>query len=516
MGIEDRYKAVILDLDGVITRTAEVHARAWKRMFDEYLEFRRSHGQAPFEPFVLEKDYPEYVDGKPRLEGIRSFLASRGIELPKGRPEDDLASQTLLGLGNRKNGMFLEIIRSDGVGIYEDSVEQIKRWRSRGLRTAIVSSSKNCREILESVGLLDLFEVRVDGVVREQLGLTGKPAPDIFVRAAEELGVLPSESVVVEDAKSGVQAGRAGGFGLVVGVDRTGRRHRLLNKYADVVLTDARKLNDDNELTRNSTTLPSALAEGLELAEHLKEKRPAVFLDYDGTLTPIVKRPELATLSDTMRGTLKELASRCQVAIVSGRDRKDVKQLVGLDDLVYAGSHGFDIEGPGLQMDHEEARGFLPVLDKVERELNARLETVTGCLIERKRFSIAVHYRLVDEAEVDGVEAVVNDILGECTSLRKGLGKKVFELRPGIDWDKGKAVFWLLEALDLDHDGVLPIYIGDDVTDEDAFRALSGRGIGIVVAESDRPTHAHYTLGSTDEVGQLLHELNRLLLGRSS
>jgi alpha,alpha-trehalase len=204
------------------------------------------------------------------------------------------------------------------------------------------------------------------------------------------------------------------------------------------------------------------------------------------------------------------------VAIVSGRDRKDVKKLVGLDDLIYAGSHGFDIAGPDLSMDHEEARGFLPVLDEAESELNVRLETVNGCLIERKRYSIAVHYRLVDEADVDRVEAVVDDVLAKHSTLAKGLGKKVFELRPGIDWDKGKAVFWLLEALGLRNEGVLPIYIGDDVTDEDAFRALAGRGVGVVVAESGRPTHADSTLNDTEEVGQFLQELNRLLMRRAS
>lgn len=234
------FDAVIFDLDGVVTRTATVHARAWKRVFDEYLE-RRAEG-VPFEPFAIETDYPRYVDGKPRYDGVRSFLASRGITLPEGDPSDGPDQETVCGLGNRKNLLYNELLDAGGVEVFEDAVEQIRKWRVLGLRTAIVSSSKNCAAVLRAAGLSDLFDVRVDGVAADELRLPGKPAPDFFLKAAELLGVEPARAVVFEDAVAGVQAGRAGGFGWVVGVDRVGAKEALLASGADIVVGDLRQL----------------------------------------------------------------------------------------------------------------------------------------------------------------------------------------------------------------------------------------------------------------------------------
>jgi len=240
------FDAVIFDLDGVVTRTASVHARAWKRVFDLYRERLLARGEAAFEPFSIDVDYPRYVDGKPRYDGVRSFLASRGIELPEGTAGDGVSDETVRGLGDEKNRLYNEMLEAGGVEVFDDTVEQIERWRSMGLETAIVSSSKNCAAVLEAAGLTHLFAVRVDGREAERMGLEGKPAPDIFVKAAELLDVKPERAVVFEDAVAGVQAGRSGGFGWVVGVDRVGDAGAALRAAgADVVVSDLREIRTE-------------------------------------------------------------------------------------------------------------------------------------------------------------------------------------------------------------------------------------------------------------------------------
>lgn len=232
------FDAVIFDLDGVVTRTASLHARAWKQVFDEFLARWKWGNGGAHVPFDIEDDYTQHVDGKLRYDGVRDFLASRGIELPEGDPADGPDVETVCGLGNRKNVLYNELLEQGGVEIFEDTVAQIRAWRAMGLKTAIVSSSKNCSTVLQVAGLTDLFDVRVDGVESARLGLEGKPAPDIFLKAAELLGVEPTRAVVFEDAVSGVQAGRAGGFGWVIGVDRVGARDVLLANGADTVVSD--------------------------------------------------------------------------------------------------------------------------------------------------------------------------------------------------------------------------------------------------------------------------------------
>ena len=255
------------------------------------------------------------------------------------------------------------------------------------------------------------------------------------------------------------------------------------------------------------TDLPSALDRADEIEKLANEKRVAVFLDYDGTLTPIVERPEDATLADKTRQAVRKLAEQCTVAVISGRDLKDVQQLVGVKNIFFAGSHGFDIAGPDdWQLQSEKGSKFLPALGEAEQELRARLQGIQGSLVERKKFSIAVHFRQVADDRVEQVEHIVDRVLNDHKGLRKGFGKKVFELQPEIDWHKGKALQWLLEALDLNDTDVLPIYLGDDVTDEDAFEVLRDRGIGIFVKGEGGPheTAARYTLEDPDEVREFL------------
>ncbi len=262
---------------------------------------------------------------------------------------------------------------------------------------------------------------------------------------------------------------------------------------------------------RLAAELPSALQSSDEIAAHLAGKRPVMFLDYDGTLTPIVSQPEEAVLSNAMRQVLAELAGLCTVAIVSGRDRADVEPLVALDGLIFAGSHGFDIAGPDLRMEYEGGRERLPDLDSAERQLHERIDPIPGARVERKRFAIANHYRNVADQDVPRVERAVRDVFAGHERLRLSHGKKVLELRPDIDWDKGRAVFWLLAALDLQGDDVLPFYLGDDVTDEDAFAALGRRGIGVIVGNPPYKTNASYSLEDVDEVRQFLDQLVNLM-----
>ena len=489
-----RHDAVIFDLDGVITRTARLHASAWKAMFDEYLERR---GQPPFD---READYRNYVDGKPRYDGVESFLESRGIDLPRGGPDDPPGRETVCGLGNRKNALFMELLEREGAEAFESSIDFIRALRRAGIRTAVVSSSRNCVPVLESVGALELFDAKVDGVDAGRLELQGKPAPDIFLAASRQLGVRPERAAVVEDAQAGVAAGHAGGFALVIGVDRAGQAAALREHGADVVVKDLAEL-----AVAEPQTPPDALESLREIVGALSGKRLALFLDYDGTLTPIVDRPELAVLSEAMRASLRRLAGFCTVAVISGRDLRDVRSRVGVEGLHYAGSHGFDIAGPdGRGHAPEAAEAALPELDAAEADLHGRLDELPGALLERKRFGLAVHYRLVAPDRAGEVEAAVDAVLQDRRGLRKRGGKKVFELLPDIDWDKGAAVNWLRESLDLEGDDVLTVYIGDDLTDEDAFKVLQDGGIGIAVMDAPRPTAARYRLKYPEAVGRFL------------
>ncbi len=235
---ECSFKAVIFDLDGVITKTAVVHAAAWKAMFDEFLQVWAEQNGEAFKEFTYEEDYLTYVDGKPRYKGVQSFLESRGINLEFGDASDGTDKETVCGLGNRKNIKFVDVLKSEGAEVYQSTVDLIKELIAKGVRIGVASSSANCQYILQSTGLEELFETRVDGVVSKELGLKGKPEGDIFVKAAENVGATPDVSIVVEDAVSGVQAGANGGFGLVIGVARENNEDDLKSNGADVVIDD--------------------------------------------------------------------------------------------------------------------------------------------------------------------------------------------------------------------------------------------------------------------------------------
>ncbi|HEX2303579.1 MAG TPA: beta-phosphoglucomutase family hydrolase [Gaiella sp.] len=242
LGLPNGVRACLFDLDGVLTKTATVHAAAWKQMFDAYLRERAERTGEEFVPFDPKADYGEYVDGKPRGDGVRSFLESRGIELPEGSPDDPPGAETIHGLGNRKNELVVRLIREQGVEPYEGSVRYLEAVRDAGLRRAVVSSSANCHDVLIAAGIDDFFEARIDGVVAKRDHLKGKPAPDTFLAAARELDAAPGEAAVFEDALAGVAAGRAGNFACVVGVDRLGQADALCEHGATIVVSDLAEL----------------------------------------------------------------------------------------------------------------------------------------------------------------------------------------------------------------------------------------------------------------------------------
>ena len=495
----EAFDLVVFDLDGVVTRTATVHAAAWQRLFDGFLEHRDGSG---YQPFDVTADYLAYVDGRQRYDGVRTFLASRGIRLPEGTPADPPGEATVCGLGNAKNRSFLAALEGTGVAVYEDAVDLIRRLRDAGIAVACVSASENCAAILERAGIADLFDVRVDGLDIVRLHLAGKPAPDTFLEAGRRLGVAAARAAVLEDALVGVEAGRAGGFARVIGVDRAGHADAFLAHGADVAIDDLSRVR--------VTSLPSAL-DRLPAIAAAAGPRPLVALDYDGTLTPIVDRPEDARLPAGTRRALQRLAGLAEVAVVTGRDLETIRGFVDLD-LHFASDHGFVLSLRGGQpTGFAAADALLAEVDDAERALRAAVAGIAGCLVERKRYSVAVHDRLVAAAERRQVADAAARVLAAHPRLVLARGKRVLELRPDLAWDKGHAVLLLAERLGRAPEAV--VFAGDDLTDEDAFRAIRGRGTGIVVGRPGRPTAASHRLDDPAAVCRFLTGLADRLEG---
>ncbi|NQT00019.1 MAG: trehalose-phosphatase [Candidatus Omnitrophica bacterium] len=500
------FEAVVFDLDGVITQTASLHATAWKSAFDQYLRLREKRDGEPFREFTHQHDYLPFVDGIPRYDGVKRFLQSRQINIPFGSPEDSPDQETICGLGNKKNAVFSQLLKEQGAQSYPSSIELVKSLRKSGIHVGVASSSKNCQTILQSVGIEELFETRVDGLVSAKLGLKGKPESDIFVKAARNLGVSPEKAVVVEDASLGVAAGRNGGFGLVLGVARKDNQSELTANGADIVVSDLSEI-DIKGMDQWFHRKPRSLFGSFPELDLLNAERLVFFLDYDGTLAPIVERPELAVISEKMREVVQRLAEQHTVAIVSGRMKQDVQKLAKIEDIFYAGSHGFEISGPNLSMVQPEAKQAIPLIAQIQSDLTEKLKNISGVLIEQKKYSVAVHYRLAEARHLVKIQQEVDNVIQNNRTLRMISGKKVFEILPDIDWDKGKAVRWIMQALKLSWSQSRVIYIGDDTTDEDAFRIVRTRGIPILVADQPRASAADFQLFSTDEVRKLFEKV---------
>ncbi|MGY1938428.1 trehalose-phosphatase [Nocardia gipuzkoensis] len=503
-----RHDAVIFDMDGVVTDSASIHAAAWTELFDSFLNQRPAGAGQDRSPFT-EDDYLRYVDGKPRYRGVADFLAARGIALPWGRPSDSDRAETVCGLGNRKDHLFLEQVSREGVRVFESTVTLVRRLGEAGIRTGVFSASRHCAEVLTAAGVADLFTVRVDGIDAERLGLPGKPDPSMLLEAARRLGAEPDRTVVVEDAEAGVAAGRSGGFALIIGVDRHAGTDRLLAQGADIVVADLAQVRLCGGFRRISE-LPDAMERWSRIVDLLGTEKLAVLLDFDGTVAEVVADPADAEPIDGVATVLTTLATQCPVAVISGRELTDLQDRVGVDGIWYAGSHGFELMAPdGARHVHDAMPGAERALAEAAGELRRILHDITGALVEHKRFAVAVHHRNVAAENVGRVVAAVHQA-GHAAGLRVTHGRRVTELRPDVDWDKGTALRWILDHLTAP---VLPIYLGDDLTDEDAFDAVEADGIAIVVRaeeSGDRHTAARFSVAGPRQVRDFLERLAEL------
>jgi trehalose 6-phosphate phosphatase len=331
-----------------------------------------------------------------------------------------------------------------------------------------------------------------------------------LVEAANQLTVRPGRCAVVTAVENGVAAARTGGFALVIGIDSTGHRDALTSSGADAVVGDLADI-----VVRTGDRRMSELPDGLAALDVAAERQPAVFYDFDGTLSEIVEDPASARLSDGSADALTALCAQCPVAILSGRDLADVRERIGLPGLWYAGSHGFELTGPdGAHHQNAEAAESIPVLAEAAAELADQLARIPGVVVEHKRFGVAVHYRNAARDRVGEVAAAVRSA-GQRTALRVTTGREVIELRPDVDWDKGKTMRWVLDYIADDRgSSLLPIYLGDDITDEDAFDAVHDDGVAILVRHNDdghRATAAGYALDNPDRVREFTERLARQL-----
>ncbi|MGF1457070.1 MAG: trehalose-phosphatase [Alphaproteobacteria bacterium] len=483
--------ALLLRLDGVLASLGSLHAVAWKRLCDE-IQADAAAGH-PFTPFDTLAEFQSRFAGRPAARALSAYLDEKGIAVPVGADGDPDTAMTLHGLLARRLRYVLEAVDTEGVEIFPGSVELVAFTRERGFRIAVVGDGASEETVLTQTGLFEL----VDGPTVSET----EPGAG-FLHAAQRLELPAARCAVVDVLPTGIARARADGFGLVIGLDRNGDPTAHQGALADLVVTDLSELMPGGGP-------PRALACLNAITTGLSRRKVALFLDYDGTLAPIVDRPEDAVLPAETRAALESLSQVAMLAFVSGRMKDEVRAFVGLENVFYAGSHGFAIEGPdGLDFVQEDGRAIMPVIREAALGLTRDLADLPGTRVEDKHFAVAIHYRLVASERVPEVEAAVDRAVARFPALRKSGGKMVFELRPRVDWHKGKALDYLLTVLGLTDDTVLPIYIGDDVTDEDAFEALQGRGIGICVKDQPAPTAAAFRVRDPAEVCQFLRRLD--------
>ncbi|MGA9493589.1 MAG: trehalose-phosphatase, partial [Mycobacterium sp.] len=395
------------------------------------------------------------------------------------------------------------LTEANDVPASESTINLVRRSRNAGLATAVYSVRPGGQQLLKSAGIDDLFGVCVEGVQAA-----------VLVEATRQLGVRPQRSVLVDDAGAGTAAARAGGFAFVIGVDAV-NADRLLGCGADVVVAYpdevAVRAGD-----RRISQLPDAVESYGQIVGVLGAREPMLFLDYDGTLSPIVADPSAAALVDGARQALESLASQCPVAILSGRDLADIRARVPIPGIWYAGSHGFELTGPdGTYHRNEAAAAAIGVLEGAAAELSQILADIPGVRVEHKRFAVAVHYRQVAPEHIGEIVSATHK-LGQRDGLRVTNGRMLVELRPDIDWDKGTTLAWIRDRIDA-KGRLLPIYIGDDLTDEDAFDAVQFDGMGIVVRhdeDSDRKTAARFALQSPDQVREFVQRGSKWLANK--
>jgi beta-phosphoglucomutase family hydrolase len=435
------FKAGIFDMDGVITKTAIVHADAWKMVFDEYLRILEKRDDKPFQEFT-HQDYLNYVDGKPRLKGIASFLESRGITLSLGSEKDTLEDETIYAIGNTKNKKFRNVLETKGVQLYEPTVKLIKQLKSGGLKVAVVSSSKNCKFVLEAAEVLHLFDTRVDGVIAKDLGLEGKPEGDIFVKAAYDLGTTPAESIVFEDAISGVQSGRNGGFGLVVGIARSDNIKDLIENGADIAVTSVSMIDLD-KIQKWFMKKPGLIGSGAQAQQAEDAFKPEagkleinpVYLNsfeqiYSREKQKIIFISRSCMLEGQTEDILKDLAEHNIIVVYDHKPCMQISEITGAKNIHYLGSDGFTIYGEGS-----------PVALFPDQE---------------------------------------------------------------IAKDPGETVRWFIKTGDLDWNEAQVIYIGAGIEAESAFRKVNTRGVSILISEKEVVSSANYRISSARDLEKIL------------
>ena len=506
------FAAYIFDLDGVLTQTQDLHARAWEKMFNEFLAQRRKSqkNDEDLASFRVPSDYRKYLDGKPRYDGVRSFLSSRKIQLPSGNESEGENYHTITGLGLTKDKYYQDLLKREGPGVIFDSLTFLHKLKEHSVPMAVVSSSKNCRMILEQTGMDGLFSSIIDPDLADAKKLRGKPEPDYFIEAAKVLRTAPENCIMVEDALSGIEAGKKGKFGRVVGIRVNGDKQgmdELKSAGADEVVSSLWDIEEAVDLLK----IPHALT---SLDQILSESRNYfLFLDFDGTISAIAPEPSEAKPLEGITDIIRSLAFKMPVCIITGRDTEVIKGLINLPQVYYAACHGFEITGPGhYHYDLQEARAVIPELDRAQRELMREFEGEQGLIIERKKFGLAIHYRMVhDREKVPSLLARVENYSKSHRKLKAKPGEEVLELIPAIDWNKGRALQKLYEVLQISQDQIFPLYFGDGKTDEDAFAVIAEKGIPVLISPERRPTFARYYLEDPLQTKKFLELLDSKL-----
>jgi trehalose-phosphatase len=384
------------------------------------------------------------------------------------------------------------------------SPEHLSGWKDSYTRIVVIHTQEESSEKMSG---------KLDGVVEFEYTAERDSSPRKTLDSVlKRLDVPAGQTGLVAEDPDYISTAGNMRMAMVIGIpDGTPHKAPLYEKGANLVmeqLEDIGVYKGSNETCSFSQSLPNVFADLNKFETPFLDRKPVFFLDYDGTLTPIVKDPSGALLADDMRDLLRELSRLYTVAVVSGRDMDDIVQFIQLDGIIYAGSHGFRISGPGgLYMEHEKAKTLLSRLDEMEEHLKKTLENeIQGVEVERKYFAIALHYRNAPPKSLERIRKEVHGLIGDHREFKTGRGKKILEIKPALKWHKGKAVEWILDRLDLsDTEKYIPVYIGDDVTDEDAFRSLADKGIGILVGTHSMPSAAHYQLGNVEEVKKFLH-----------
>lgn len=479
-------KAIIFDLDGVLTETQKLHEKAWREMFNAFLP----------EPLSGD-DYRRYLDGKPREVGIRSMLSARNIQL---------GDEEIHALGKEKNKLYIEALKKEGPHLIDESFSFVVRMFAKKLPMAVVSSSRNCRMIMEETNLIQFIPVLVTPEEADIKNLRGKPDPDYFLEACRLLKVAPSESIMVEDAISGIEAGKKAGFGKVVGIkirnDPQGL-NELKSAGADEVVSSLWSVSGMDDYLK----LDDA---GKNFSKILqRNQNHFLFLDFDGTISEIVKDPAQAKPLEGVVKLISELADMMPVCIITGRDTEVIRNLIDLPHIHYAACHGFEISGPaGLHYELAEARAIIPEFDKAQSSLTKKLGEFKGIVIERKKFGLAFHYRMITSPDIrNKLISEVSDYCGKHGFFKVRPGEEVIEILPNLNWHKGKALLKLYEVLKLSKTKFPPLYFGDGKTDEDAFREMINWGTSILISDHDRPSLAHYKIANPADTKVILEKI---------